>query len=160
MFKGFRALLVWTLRSGAVVVQLAEAAAEQAFQAGSGAIYGLVYVAGLVGGRYRVETARAGLHGAAMVLRAGLGTVGVFQVYFYTGYPFAKVAQGFGYHVAHVVGQFLGVLDVLIGVELYLHGTKLSMTGRQMRCLVRGGRSVLEFQHHLAHVLAIAEVAQ
>ena len=94
-------------------------------EAEHGTFYGLMVVPGPVRGGHGVQPAGTGFHGAAMVLWSGLLSVHITKMHLHSGHAVGISAQGLLHHVPDVRGEVLGSFDVLVGIEMYLHGVNL-----------------------------------
>lgn len=105
-----------------MVVELVELFVESAFELIRRTVEGLIYVAAMVRHNRRRAPLHAGFHGAALVVPATFGTVFVAQMNFDPSDACGKTAQHVGHDFLYVGYQFLATFDVLVRVDLNLHG--------------------------------------
>jgi hypothetical protein len=85
----------------------------------------LVHARCLVSDCDRLASFEAGFHDAALVVRAVLIAVLVAQVDFHSRDVIADSAQGMFHYSTDVSAQRLVAFDVMIRINLYLHGVLL-----------------------------------
>jgi hypothetical protein len=108
------------------MAQPSEGAFDQAGQLICSAVNGLVQGRCMVDDRDRLLAFEAGFyHAAYIVIAALLGTVLIAQVDFDLRNMIAKSAQGILHNASHLSGQRLVPIDIMVGIDLDLHGILL-----------------------------------
>jgi hypothetical protein len=106
----------------ALVAQLAEQMFERMAELGGGTVYGLIESRGVVSHGNRLVTLWTGFHLATHVVAAALVTVFVFEMDFYASQVLFEPFESRFDRGTDPVLQTDTVLDVVVAIDLDLHG--------------------------------------
>jgi hypothetical protein len=106
-------------------VQSAERVRDQSVQLFCRAVDGLTQGRGLVSDRNGMSAFEACFNYAALVVLAALVDAVLAQVDLHSSNAIVDSAHGILHYTAYMSGQCLVTFDVVVGIDLYLHGVLL-----------------------------------